>query len=83
MTRTCWRTLLALMLATLTSGCLTSAENQAKIDNDRCVARGYQPNTPDFSSCLQRVGNEHDSRMQQRRQEMLEKSGAPNFSRGE
>ena len=45
--------------------------------------RGYQPETPDFNACLQRVDNEHDSRMQTRRQEMLEKSGAPNLNRGQ
>ena len=84
MTRTCWRASMVLMLGLLTSGCLTtSPEQQAKINNDRCVARGYQPETPDFNACLQRVDNEHDSRMQTRRQEMLEKSGAPNLNRGQ
>ena len=81
MTRSCWRSLLALMLATLTSGCLTTAENQAKVNNDRCVARGYQPDTPDFNACLSRVDTEHEVRMQSRRQELLEKSGAPSEPR--
>jgi hypothetical protein len=84
MIRSCRRCILALTLAALTSGCLTtSPEQQAKINSDRCVARGYQPDTPDFNSCLQRVDLEHDSRMQARRQELLEKSGAPNLNRGQ
>jgi hypothetical protein len=82
MTCSFWRSIVGLALCALVTGCITSAEQQAQRNEERCVARGYQPNTKDFNDCLTRVETERDLRMQSRRQEMLEKTGIPSSNRG-
>jgi len=70
------RSILPLMLALLLAGC-ASTEQIAERNNQRCVDRGYQPNTPDYNKCLQLVDNERQQRVDARRQEWMEKSGSP------
>jgi hypothetical protein len=77
------RLILAFALCALAAGCITTAEQQAKRDSERCVARGLQPNTKEFEFCLSQIGGDRDARIQQRRQEMLEKSAAPPLMRGQ
>jgi len=62
-----------LVLGAMASGCMTSAESQAKRSEERCIARGYTPNTKEFTDCLVRVDNERDQRMERNRREMIEK----------
>jgi hypothetical protein len=76
------RSLLALALCVLTTGCLTSAEQQAARNNERCAARGYQPDTDAFKDCLVRLDTERELRIQTRRQEMLERTAIPSSNRG-
>ena len=82
MTRSFGRPLLVLALCALTAGCITSAEQQAQRNEERCTARGYQPNTDAFKDCMVRIDTERELRMQTRRQEMLEKSAIPSSNRG-
>jgi len=78
-----WRTALVPLLGLLTTGCLTiSPEQQAKRNEERCIERGYQPKTDAFADCVVRIENERADRMQQRHQEMVEKSAAPTLNRG-
>ena len=76
------RSILALALCALTTGCITSAEQIAERNNQRCVARGYQPDTKDFNDCLARVETERSLRMQSRHQEIIERSAVPPSNRG-
>ena len=76
------RSILLLALGALATGCMTSAERAAARNNERCAARGYQPDTKDFNDCMTRLETERDLRMQTRHQEMLEKSAAPSLNRG-
>jgi hypothetical protein len=82
MTRPFGRPLLVLALCALTAGCITSAEQQAQRNEERCTARGLQPNTDAFKDCMVRIDTERELRMQTRRQEMLEKSAIPSSNRG-
>ena len=78
------RSLAVLALCMLTAGCLTtSPEQQAQQDSARCVKRGLTPGTKDFDFCLSQVDGDREARIQQRRQEMLEKSAAPPLMRGQ
>ena len=78
-----FRAILLLALSALVTGCITSAEQQAARNNDRCVARGYQPNTDAFNDCLVRLETERGLRMQSRHQEIIERSAAPPSNRGQ
>jgi hypothetical protein len=82
MTFSFWRSILLLCLCVLVSGCITSAEQVAARNNERCTNRGLQPDTKNFNDCLTQLDNERDARMQARRQEMLEKSAIPSSNRG-
>jgi hypothetical protein len=82
MTRPFGRPLLVLALCALATGCITSAEQQAQRNEERCAARGLQPNTDAFKDCMVRIDTERELRMQTRRQEMLEKSAIPSSNRG-
>jgi hypothetical protein len=82
MNRFLGRSIILMALCAPMAGCLTSAERLATRNNERCTNRGFQPNTKDFNDCLIQLDNEHDSRMQARRQEMLEKSAVPSSNRG-
>jgi hypothetical protein len=81
MTRSFPRSILALALCVLVTGCLTT-EQQAARNNERCAARGYKPETKEFNDCLTQLETERSLRMQTRHQEMLEKSAAPSSNRG-
>ena len=83
-TMTCpsYRSILVLALCALTTGCITSAEQQAARNNERCVARGYKPDTKELNDCVTQLETERSLRMQTRHQEMLERSAIPSSNRG-
>ena len=82
MTRSFARPILALTLCALEAGCITTAEQQAKRNEERCVTRGYKPGTPDFQDCVVRVENEADQRKESNRRYEMEKPGGPGLARG-
>jgi hypothetical protein len=82
MTRSFARPILALTLCALATGCITTAEQQAKRAEERCVERGYQPKTDAFADCLVRLETDKTVRMDQRHREMVEKSAIPSANRG-
>ena len=82
MTRSFGRPILALTLCALATGCITTAEQQAKRLEDRCVERGYQPNTDAFKDCVVRLETDKTVRMDQRHREAVEKSAIPSSNRG-
>jgi hypothetical protein len=79
-----WQILALLAIGGLATGCVTTTtpEQQAKINEERCVARGYQPKTDAFSDCVVRLESERDTRLQQRHREAAERNGIPSTSRG-
>ena len=82
MTRSFARPILALTLCALVAGCITTAEQQAKRNEERCVERGYQPKSDAFNDCIVRLDTERTVRMDQRHREAIEKSAIPSSNRG-
>jgi hypothetical protein len=82
MTRSFARPILALTLCALVAGCITTAEQQAKRNEERCVERGYQPKSDAFNDCIVRLDTERTVRMDQRHREAVEKSAIPSSNRG-
>jgi hypothetical protein len=76
------RSTLLVLVGVLTTGCITTAEQQAKRNEERCVERGYQPKTDAFSDCVVRLDDEHSARMDARHREQVEKSSVPPSNRG-
>jgi hypothetical protein len=77
MTRLFSRSILTLALGTLVTGCITTAEQQAQRNEERCAARGYQPKTGPFNDCVVRLESERSQRMESNRRYQLEKSDNP------
>ena len=82
MTRSFGRPVLALAFCALAAGCITTAEQQAQRNEERCVERGYQPKTDAFSDCIVRLETDKTVRMDQRHREAVEKSAIPSANRG-
>ena len=82
MIRSFGRPILALALCALVTGCITTAEQQAKRKEERCVERGYQPKSDAFNDCIVRLETESAIRMDQRHHEAAEKSAIPSANRG-
>jgi hypothetical protein len=72
-----YRSILALALGALVTGCITTAEQQAQRNEERCAARGYQPKTDPFNDCVVRMESERSGRMESNRRYQLEKSDNP------
>ena len=72
-----YRSILALALGSLVTGCITTAEQQAQRNEERCAARGYQPKTDPFNDCVVRMESERSGRMESNRRYQLEKSDNP------
>jgi hypothetical protein len=77
-----WRATLILLIGLTAQGCITTAEQQAKRNEERCVERGYQPKTDAFSDCVVGLESERSARMDARHREQVEKSAAPSLNRG-
>jgi hypothetical protein len=71
---------LSLALGLLVAGC-SSVGQLAQRDNERCAARGLQPQTDAYTNCLASLETERKLRMDARHREQVERSGAPSFSR--
>jgi hypothetical protein len=76
------RFILLTLLGALLAGCISTAEQIAQRNEERCQARGYQPKTDAFADCVTRLETERSARGEQRRREMLEQSAAPPSNRG-
>jgi hypothetical protein len=83
MTAPLWRTALIPLIGLLATGCLTmSPEQQAKRNEERCVERGYKPNTDEFADCVVRIETERSNRMDARHREEVSRSAMPSLNRG-
>jgi len=82
MTRSVSRSILLFALSLPVVGCAMTAEQVAQRNNERCAARGYQPNTDAFSDCIVRLETERTLRADARHRELTETSGIPSANRG-
>jgi hypothetical protein len=71
-----YRSIVPLALCLVVAGC-ASATQLAQRDDERCVARGFKPDTPDFKKCATELETERALKMDQRHREMMERSSAP------
>lgn len=74
------RLVLLLALGPLVTGCL-SVGQLGQRDEERCAARGLQPNTDAYANCLTSLETERKLRMDARHREQVERSAAPSFNR--
>ena len=65
------------LLAPLVAGCLTSSPQVSQSHEDRCAARGHQPDSKAFSDCTASFESVRERKMDARRNEMLERSNMP------
>ena len=65
-----------LLLGLALVGC-ASTEQLAQRNNERCAARGFQPNTDAFNNCLLQLESERELRMDTRRRELNERTYIP------
>ncbi len=72
--------LLSLLAATL-AACASAKDIEAR-NEERCQARGLEPNTKNYNDCLTQLEAERSARMEQRRREALEQPAIPPLNRG-
>ena len=70
------RLILSLALSLFVAGC-SSVSQLAQRDNERCAARGLQPNTDAYMNCLVSLETERKLRMDARHRELVERSDTP------
>jgi hypothetical protein len=61
-----------LLLLSLLAGC-TSAKQLAERNNERCAARGLQPNSDAYSECMAQLETSRDLRMETNRRALMER----------
>jgi len=76
------RTLLLLSLLAVTLAACASAKDLEARNEQRCTARGLEPNTKNYEDCMISLEAERSARMEQRRREALEKPAIPQINRG-
>lgn len=77
------RTLLLLtLLAGSLAACASSSKDIEARNEQRCTARGFEPNSKLYNDCLSQLEAERGARMEQRRREALEKPAIPELNRG-
>ena len=72
--------LLSLLAASL-AACTSTKDIEAR-NEQRCQARGFEPNSKLYNDCLSQLEAERSSRMEQRRREALEQPAIPQLNRG-
>ena len=70
------RRIFPLALGLLLAGCMTAAQ-RAQSDEQRCTARGLQPNSDAFKDCVVQIETERKMRMDARHREQVERSANP------
>ena len=67
------RLILLLVLTSFAAGCISTSEQLAQRNNERCANRGLQPGTDRFSECLVQLEGERVQRMESHRRGMMER----------
>lgn len=76
------RTVLLLTVLAASLAACTSAKDIEARNEERCQARGFEPNSKLYNDCLSQLEAERSARMEQRRREALEKPAIPPLNRG-
>jgi hypothetical protein len=66
------RSIVVLMLSGLVAACAMTAEQQVARDDERCTARGLQPQSKAHDECVSGLQRQRDTRMQQRHRDLVE-----------
>jgi hypothetical protein len=74
------RSIVLLALGLLLAACQTAGQ-QAQRDNERCAARGLQPDSDAYKECLVQVESDRKVRTDARHREMMERSAIPSSTR--
>jgi len=72
------RSIVVLVLSALIAACAMTAEQQAARDDERCTARGLQPQSKAHDDCVTGLQASRDSRSQQRHRDLVEQR-APTY----
>jgi hypothetical protein len=78
MISTFYRFIVVSLLVGSVAACASSAEQQAQRDDERCAARGLQPNSKEHDDCVTSLASQRDARMERRHREMVERP-APTY----
>ena len=81
MTSTFCRFIFLSVLSGLVAACAATAEQQAQRDDDRCAARGLQPQSKAHDDCVIGLRAQRDVREQQRHRELVERPAATPYGR--
>ena len=76
------RSLLLLSLLAATLAACTSTKDIEARNEQRCQARGLEPNTKNYEDCIRQLDVDRSGRMEQRRREQLETPAIPQINRG-
>ena len=71
------RSILVLAAGACLAGCSSSPERTAERDSERCAARGLEPNSEAFKTCLVQMESGRQFRTDARHRDMLERSSNP------
>jgi hypothetical protein len=66
------RSIVVLTLTGLVAACAVTAEQQTARDDERCTARGLQPQSKGHDDCVSGLQRQRDTRMQQRHRDLVE-----------
>jgi uncharacterized protein YecT (DUF1311 family) len=69
------------VVCALAAACAVTAEQQAQRDNERCSARGLQPESKAHDDCVSALANQRDARMQRGHRELVERPAPTPYSR--
>jgi len=78
MISTLFRSIVALTLSALIAACAMTAEQQTARDDERCTARGLQPQSKGHDDCVLGLRASRDTREQQRHRDLVEQR-APTY----
>lgn len=76
------RSLLLLSLLAVTLAACASTKDVEARNEQRCQARGFEPNSKLYEDCMRQLDAERSARMEQRRREALEQPAIPPLNRG-
>ena len=75
------RSIVVLVLSALIAACAMTAEQQAARDDERCTARGLQPQSKAHDDCVLGLRASRDTREQQRHRDLVEQRAPTPYSR--
>jgi hypothetical protein len=75
------RSIVVLVLSALIAACAMTAEQQTARDDERCTARGLQPQSKAHDDCVLGLRASRDTREQQRHRDLVEQRAPTPYGR--